>query len=98
MIRNNLRVQPELLLVAEAEGELLGAVVAGFDGVRGWIYHLAVLHEFRLQSIATALVRKTEEELAALGCPKIDLQVRAENADAGYDVDQRVSTAKLLSE
>ena len=103
MIRNKLRVQPELLLVAEAEGELVGAVMAGFDGVRGWIYHLAVLPEFRRRGIATALVREAEEGLAGLGCPKINLQVRAENADvvefyraAGYEVEERVSMGKTL--
>ena len=103
MIRNKLRVQPELLLVAEAEGELVGAVMAGFDGTRGWIYHLAVLPEFRGRGIGTALVREAEEELAGLGCLKINLQVRAENADvvefyrtAGYEVEQRVSMGKTL--
>ncbi len=103
MIRNKLRVQPELLLVAEAEGKLVGAVMAGFDGTRGWIYHLAVLPEFRRRGIATALVREAEEGLARLGCPKINLQVRAENADvvefyraAGYAVEERVSMGKTL--
>ena len=103
MIRNKLRVQPELLLVAEAEGELVGAVMAGFDGTRGWIHHLAVLHAFRLQGIATDLVRKAEEGLAGLGCPKINLQVRTENEGVvkfyravGYEVEERVSMGKVL--
>lgn len=47
MIDNKLCVQPELLLVGEASGELAGAVMAGYDGVRGWIYHLAVTPEQR---------------------------------------------------
>ena len=103
MIRNKLRVQPELLFVAEAEGDLVGAVMAGFDGTRGWIYHLAVLPEFRRQRIATTLVREAEEGLAELGCPKINLQVRAENAEVvefyravGYEVEERVSMGKVL--
>ncbi len=103
MIRNKLRVQPELLLIAEAEGELVGAVMAGFDGTRGWIYHLAVLPESHRRGIATALVREAEQGLAELGCPKINLQVRAENEGvvkfyraAGYEVEQRVSMGKTL--
>jgi len=78
-------------------------VMAGFDGTRGWIHHLAVLHEFRGRGIATALVREAEEGLAELGCPKINLQVRAENEGvvkfyraAGYEVEQRVSMGKTL--
>ena|SRR5437867_2929451 len=42
MIENKLKVQPELLLVGKVDGTLVGAVIAGFDGVRGWIYHLAI--------------------------------------------------------
>ena len=42
LIASKLKVQPELLLVAILDGRLVGAVMAGFDGVRGWIYHLAV--------------------------------------------------------
>jgi hypothetical protein len=40
LIRNKLGVQPELLLVGELDGAIVGAVMAGFDGVRGWIHHL----------------------------------------------------------
>ena len=105
MIDNKLRVQPELLLIAEMEGQLAGAVIAGFDGTRGWIYHLAVAPEFRRRGIATALVRAAEEGLGRLGCPKVNLQVRAENAGVvnfykavGYGVEERVSMGKSLLE
>jgi hypothetical protein len=42
MIENKLKVQPELLLIGELDGTIVGALMAGFDGVRGWLYHLAV--------------------------------------------------------
>src|SRR5678816_2000043 len=42
LIRRKLSVQPELFFVAHGSGRILGTVLAGFDGVRGWIYHLAV--------------------------------------------------------
>ena len=103
MIDNKLRVQPELLFVAEVETRLVGAVMAGFDGTRGWLHHLAVAPEYRLQGIATALVRAAEEGLVGLGCPKVNLQVRAENAGVvefylalGYRSEERVSMGKLL--
>jgi ribosomal protein S18 acetylase RimI-like enzyme len=94
MIDNKLRVQPDLFLVAAANNALVGAVMAGFDGVRGWIYHLAVSPEYRRRGIATALVRAAESRLARMGCPKVNLQVRATNQDVvafyrrlGYGVD-----------
>src|SRR4051794_36400609 len=73
MIENKLRVQPELLLVGELAGTVVGTVMAGFDGVRGWIYHLAVLAEHRRRGFATRLVRSAEQGLQRLGCPKVNL-------------------------
>lgn len=65
MIEAKLRVQPELLLVGEHDTIIVGAVIAGFDGVRGWIYHLAVAPEFRRLGLATQLVRAAEDGLAS---------------------------------
>ena len=53
MIDGALAVRPESLLVAELGGAVVGAVIAGFDGVRGWIYHLAVAPAQRRRGIAT---------------------------------------------
>ena len=76
MIENELKVQPELLLIAEVDQTLVGAVIAGFDGVRGWIYHLAVAPEYRRRGFATALVHAAEDGLRRLGCPKLNLHGR----------------------
>ena len=103
MIANKLKVQPELLLVGELEGAIVAAVMAGFDGVRGWIHHLAVLPEQRRRGIATHLVRAAEQGLLALGCSKVNLQVRATNEavvsfyrSLGYGVEERVSMGRRL--
>ena len=104
MIDYKLRVQPDLLLVAVIENHLVGALMAGFDGTRGWLHHLAVAPENRRQGIATDLVRAAEEGLLRLGCPKVNLQVRAENVGflvfyqaLGYRVEDMVSMGKLLA-
>jgi ribosomal protein S18 acetylase RimI-like enzyme len=80
-----------------------GTVLAGFDGVRGWIHHLAVLPAHRRRGVATQLMRAAERGLANLGCPKINLQVRAGNAGViafyralGYQVEDRASLGKRL--
>jgi ribosomal protein S18 acetylase RimI-like enzyme len=103
MIENKLRVQPELLIVAALEETVVGAVMAGFDGVRGWIYHLAVASEVRRRGIATQLVRAAEHGLQELNCPKVNIQVRAENAGVvafyrslGYQIEERVSMGRRL--
>lgn len=103
MIRRKLTVQPELFFVACIDDLVVGAVMAGFDGVRGWIYHLAVHQAYRRQGIASALMRAAEKGLAAVGCPKINLQVRATNLAViafyrtlGYEVEERASLGKRL--
>jgi ribosomal protein S18 acetylase RimI-like enzyme len=103
MIENKLKVQPELLLVGVVGAALIGAVMAGFDGVRGWIHHLAVAPEWRRRGFATQLVRAAESGLRELGCPKVNLQVRATNTEViafyrrlGYQVEERVSMGRRL--
>ena len=103
LIRRKLSVQPELFFVAHGNGRILGTVLAGFDGVRGWIYHLAVRPEARRRGIASGLMSAAEEALRQYGCPKVNLQVRADNAAAvafyrafGYEIEDRTSMGKRL--
>jgi ribosomal protein S18 acetylase RimI-like enzyme len=103
MIANKLKVQPELLLVAVFDQRLVGAVMAGFDGVRGWIYHLAVAPEVRRRGIATQLVRAAEVGLRKLGCGKVNIQIRASNSEVvafyrslGFAVEERISMGRRL--
>jgi ribosomal protein S18 acetylase RimI-like enzyme len=103
MIDRKLGAQPELFLVAEIDGRIAGTVLAGFDGVRGWLYHLAVAPEERRRGCGARLVAAAELALRALGCTKVNLQVRAGNAEAvafyrrlGYEVEERVSMGRRL--
>src|SRR5579871_4136956 len=103
MIDGALAVHPDLLFVAAAEGAVVGAVIAGFDGVRGWIYHLAVAPAHRRRGIATRLMRSAEAALRARGCAKVNLQVRATNQSVvafyralGYQLEERLSMGRAL--
>ena len=102
LIDRKLTVQPDLLLVATVEDRLVGAVMAGFDGVRGWIHHLAVSPDERRRGLGTRLMRAAEEGLRRLGCPKVNLQVRATNAAVvafyrrlGYEVEERIQMGRV---
>jgi ribosomal protein S18 acetylase RimI-like enzyme len=75
-IERKLAVQPELFLVAEDVDAVVGTAMAGYDGHRGWLYYLAVAPAGQGAGIGSALVREVELRLAALGCPKLNLQVR----------------------
>ena len=81
-IRRKMAVQRELFLVAEAAGRVIGSVMAGYDGHRGWVNYLAVTPAHRRRGLGTALMSAAETALEDLGCPKINLQVRLSNADA----------------
>lgn len=77
--------------------------MAGYDGHRGWLYALAVSDGHRRLGVGSALVREVEARLAALGCRKINLQIRATNIQVqafydrlGYGTEDRVSMGKRL--
>lgn len=81
-ISRKLKVQPELFLVAVDGGAVVGSVMAGYDGHRGWLYYLASDPHRRGQGIARRLVESAEERLIDLGCPKVQLMVRPEHGIA----------------
>ena len=102
-IQRKLSVQRELFLVATIDGRLVGTAMAGYDGHRGWVYYVAVSPRHRRCGIGAALMHRVEIDLAGIGCPKLNLQVRDSNRQAvafyeelGYDVEDRVSMAKRL--
>lgn len=102
-IAHKLAVNDDLFLVAEENHSIVGTVMGGYDGHRGWVYSLAVNSSARRRGIGTALMEHLEAALARCGCPKINLQVLADNTDVvafyedlGYQVEQRVSMGKVL--
>jgi ribosomal protein S18 acetylase RimI-like enzyme len=102
-IRRKLAVQRDLFFVAKEGGELVGTALAGYDGHRGWVYYVAVKPARRRRGIGAALMARIEDGLRAMGCPKLNLQVRSSNSQAvafyerlGYAVEERVSMGKRL--
>ena len=106
-IARKLTVQPELFLVGEMPVDGAPSVMAsamfGFEGHRGWVNYLAVAPAFQRQSFARQLMAAGEQLLLALGCPKINLQVRTSNAGViamydklGYTQDAVLSLGKRL--
>lgn len=102
-IERKLAVQPELFLVAADGDEIVGSVMAGYDGHRGWLYYLATSPGRRGEGIARALVTAAEQRLLALGCPKVQLMVRPDNVGArglyealGYEPFETWATGKRL--
>lgn len=103
-IARKLAVQPELFLVASVDRRVVGTVMAGFDGHRGWVHLVAVDPHHRRRGVGTALMRRAEELLDGMGCPKLNLQVRSSAPEVvgfyeslGFAVEERISMGKTLS-
>jgi ribosomal protein S18 acetylase RimI-like enzyme len=62
---------PDLLLVAEAEGRIVGTVIGGWDGWRANIARLATSPRARRRGVAVALVREIERRLLAKGARRV---------------------------
>lgn len=102
-IQRKLDVDDALFLVGEHENKIIASVMGGYDGHRGWLNYLAVSPEHQRQGLATQLVSCVEEKLFALGCPKINLQIRTDNVavqafykQLGFGIDDVVSMGKRL--
>ena len=78
-IQKKIQRDPDLFLVAEAEGKIVGTVIGGFDGRRGLIYHLAVDAAYRKHGVGGQLMDEVERRLKARGCLKCYLMVIVEN-------------------
>lgn len=103
VIDQKLAVKDNLFFVATDREQVIGSIMAGYDGHRGWIYSLAVSPDHRHAGIGSALVCHAEQALQLLGCLKINLQVVTSNAQViafyetlGYQVEPRVSMGKLI--
>jgi ribosomal protein S18 acetylase RimI-like enzyme len=81
-IARKLERDPDLFLLAELDGNLIGSVLGGFDGRRGMMYHLSVAIPFRQQGVASALVDELERRLRAKGCIRYYLLVTTDNDTA----------------
>jgi ribosomal protein S18 acetylase RimI-like enzyme len=102
-IQRKLSFQPDLLLGAFQKEQLVGSIMAGYDGHRGWMNYLGVLPNFQRQGVGKKLVEVAENGLQKLGCPKVNLQLRYSNFVAqhfyrmiGYGEDAALSFGKRL--
>ncbi|MDX1959152.1 MAG: GNAT family acetyltransferase [Leptospiraceae bacterium] len=102
-IRNKVKVDKDLLLVALIDNKIVGTIMGGYDGHRGWIYSLAVSINHRSIGIGKGLVHSIELKLKQLGCLKINLQVVESNKTVisfyqklGFEIEERISMGKKI--
>ena len=76
-----LKRNPDTSFVAIEEGRIIGIILAGHDGRRGYIHHTAVLPEYRRKGIGKALLENAMKALEAQGISKVALVVFVRNED-----------------
>ena len=93
----------DLIFIAQSEGELVGACMAGYDGHRGWLYAVAVAPAHRRKSVGKLIVQHTLQSLKELGCIKVNLQIRSTNTEVaafyqslGFTVEDRLSMGAFI--
>jgi ribosomal protein S18 acetylase RimI-like enzyme len=94
---------PGLLVLAEEQRHIVGSALAGWDGRRGWLYHVAIHPDERRRGLGRQLVELLEERLRERGCPKVNLIVVENNTHAmsfwralGYERATTVEYEKTL--
>jgi len=102
MLNSKLAIDDNIY-IASNSAELIGTIIAGYDGHRGWLYSLAVEQSSRRQGIGRQLVEFAVNKLRAMGCAKVNLQVREENREVisfyrslGFATEERISMGRLL--
>ena len=102
-IRRKLDFQPDLFFVGLFDGKVVGSIMVGYEGHRGWINYLAVLPEFQGRGYGRKLVQRAISELKRMGCPKVNLQVRRTNTQVidfykhlGFKEDDVISLGMRL--
>ena len=100
-IARKLENSPGLFFVGVVEDQIVATAMAGYDGHRGWVNYLAVHPAYQRNGLGTQIMKVIEERLLALGCPKINLQIRTGNTDAmrfyeklGHSTDAAVSMGR----
>lgn len=91
------------VLLARLGDAIVGSVMVGFDGHRGWVYYLASDSARRGEGIGRSLMNAAEDWLRAIGCPKIQLMVRGDSSGAkgfyaalGYEPQDVVTIGRRL--
>ncbi|WLG26655.1 GNAT family acetyltransferase [Pseudomonas lurida] len=102
-IDKKLAVNDGLFFVATDKKAVVGTILAGYDGHRGWLYSVAVHADYRRHGLGSSLVRHAEQALTALGCMKVNLQITSGNDGVagfyealGYGVEPRISMGKKI--
>ncbi|TKJ48038.1 GNAT family acetyltransferase [Candidatus Aerophobetes bacterium Ae_b3a] len=104
-IERKLKIDPDLFLVGVLNSKIIGTVMGGYEGHRGWINYLAIDPSQQRKGYGKIMMKEIEEKLKAKGAPKINIQIRSTNKfvinfykSINYRIDDVISMGKRLIE
>jgi len=102
-IQRKLKVNTELFLVGVVDDKIVATIMGGYEGHRGWVNYLAVSPSHQRKGYGQQMMEAVEVKLRAMGCAKINLQVRETNLAVvefykaiGYNLDHVIGMGKRL--
>lgn len=102
-IQRKISFQNPLFFVGATDAEVIATAMFGYEGHRGWLNYLAVSPPYQKRGIARQLLAHGEAKLMEHGCPKLNLQIRADNLEVinfykktGFNEDAVISFGKRL--
>ena len=102
-IAKKLGRDPDLFVLADDGGRIVGAVMGSYDGRRGWVNHLAVALDYQRRGLGAAIMSDLELRLLAKGCDKVNLLIEPSNSNVqgfyeklGYKRDELIFMEKWL--
>ena len=103
VINMKVKQDDDFFFVAEDKQHIIGTIMIGFDGHRGWLYSLAVHSQHRRKGVGTLLVNEALKKLKKIECLKVNLQINADNHEVvkfykklGFSVEDRISMGRVL--
>jgi ribosomal protein S18 acetylase RimI-like enzyme len=102
-IARKMAVNPDLFLIGLIQEKVVASAMGGYEGHRGWVNYPAVDPQYQKRGLGRLLMNEIEKRLLAMGCPKLNLQVRGDNLSVinfyekiGYKVDDVIGLGKRL--
>jgi ribosomal protein S18 acetylase RimI-like enzyme len=99
------KTNSDVLIGRDGSGAVVGSVMVGHDGHRGWVYYVAAHPERRGQGIGSSMMRAAEDWLHARNVVKVQLMIRETNTQvaefytrSGYEAIPRVVMQKWLTQ
>jgi ribosomal protein S18 acetylase RimI-like enzyme len=102
-IARKMKVNPELFLIGLINGKVVATAMGGYEGHRGVVNYLGVDPAYQKQGLGRQIMEVLEKKLIGMGCPKLNLMFRTENAGVekfyeklGYKRDDVIEMGKRL--